>query len=56
MTLGIIRYYAIAFYAKHGYTKVGITFFELGNENHENLVLVGPDANPSFLRTAFGSR
>ena len=35
---------AIAFYAKHGYTKVGITFFELGNENHENLVLVGPDA------------
>jgi diamine N-acetyltransferase len=33
---------AIAFYAKHGYTKVGITFFELGNEKHENVVLIGP--------------
>jgi len=35
---------AIAFYAKHGYTKVGITFFELGNKKHENVVLVGPAA------------
>ena len=35
---------AIAFYAKHGYTKVGITFFELGNAKHENVVLVGPAA------------
>ena len=32
---------AIAFYEKHGYSKVGITFFELGNEKHENVVLVG---------------
>ena len=36
---------AIAFYAKHGYTKVGITFFELGNEKYENVVLVGPAAS-----------
>jgi len=35
---------AIAFYSKHGYTKVGITFFELGNKKHENVVLVGPAA------------
>ena len=35
---------AIAFYAKHGYTKLGITHFELGNEKHENLVLGGRDA------------
>jgi diamine N-acetyltransferase len=35
---------AIAFYAKHGYTKVGITFFEFGNEKHENVVLVGAAA------------
>ena len=35
---------AIAFYAKHGYTKVGITFFELGGEKYKNLVLVGRDA------------
>jgi GNAT superfamily N-acetyltransferase len=35
---------AIAFYAKHGYTKVGITYFELGNETHENVVLVGAAA------------
>jgi ribosomal protein S18 acetylase RimI-like enzyme len=32
---------AIAFYAKHGYTKVGTTFFELGNEKHQNVVLLG---------------
>jgi ribosomal protein S18 acetylase RimI-like enzyme len=35
---------AIAFYSKHGYTKVGITFFELGDEKHENVVLVGAAA------------
>ena len=28
--------------AKHGYTKVGISFFELGSKKHENMVLVGP--------------
>jgi ribosomal protein S18 acetylase RimI-like enzyme len=35
---------AIAFYAKHGYTQVGITFFELDNEKHENVALVGTAA------------
>jgi ribosomal protein S18 acetylase RimI-like enzyme len=35
---------AIAFYAKHGYTKLGITYFELGNQKHENLVLGRRDA------------
>jgi diamine N-acetyltransferase len=34
----------IAFYGKHGYTKIGITFFELGNDKYENVVLVGPAA------------
>jgi GNAT superfamily N-acetyltransferase len=32
---------AIAFYAKHGYTRLGTTYFELGEARHENLVLVG---------------
>lgn len=32
------------FYATHGYTERGVTFFKLGHEDHENLVLVGPDA------------
>lgn len=31
--------HAIAFYKKHGYTKLGITHFDLGNEMHENIVL-----------------
>ena len=35
---------AIAFYAKHGYFKIGSTFFELEDEKHENLVLVRKDA------------
>jgi len=35
---------AISFYVKHGYTKLGITHFELGNEKYENLVLGGRDA------------
>ena len=35
---------AIAFYTKHGYTKVGITQFRLGDNDHENLVLVGNPA------------
>lgn len=35
---------AIAFYAKHGYFKVGVTSFDLADEKHENLVLVHRDA------------
>ena len=35
---------AIAFYTKHGYTKLGVTYFKLGNKSHENLVLVGRNA------------
>jgi diamine N-acetyltransferase len=35
---------AIAFYAKYGYTKIGITQFRLGNKDHENHVLVGREA------------
>lgn len=34
---------AISFYAKHGYVKLGITYFQLGDEKHENFVLAGPD-------------
>lgn len=29
---------AIAFYLKQGYTQIGSTFFQLGNEQHENFV------------------
>lgn len=35
---------AIGFYAKHGYRNIGVTYFELGGEKHENFVLVGKDA------------
>lgn len=44
LTVNSKNSHAIAFYAKHGYTKLGLTHFELGNEKHENLVLVGRDA------------
>jgi ribosomal protein S18 acetylase RimI-like enzyme len=44
LTVNSKNLHAIAFYAKHGYTKLGITHFELGNEKHENLVLGGRDA------------
>jgi diamine N-acetyltransferase len=30
---------AIAFYTSHGYSKIGMTFFKLEGEKHENLVL-----------------
>jgi diamine N-acetyltransferase len=35
---------AIAFYTKHKYHKLGITYFALGDEKHENLILVSQDA------------
>jgi diamine N-acetyltransferase len=35
---------AIAFYARQGYSKVGTTYFVLGEARHENHVLVGGDA------------
>ncbi len=35
---------AIEFYTKHGYAKLGITYFELGDGKYENLVLGGRDA------------
>lgn len=35
---------ARSFYAKHGYVQVGVHYFELGADKHENLVLVGPQA------------
>jgi diamine N-acetyltransferase len=35
---------AIAFYARQGYSKVGTTYFVLGEGHHENHVLVGRDA------------
>ena len=36
---------ALAFYARQGYTKVGITYFVLGDGRHENHVLVGGGAH-----------
>ena len=35
---------AVAFYAHQGYTKVGTTYFVLGEGRHENHVLIGADA------------
>lgn len=35
---------AIAFYDRQGYTKIGTTWFVLGEGRHENHVLVGPGA------------
>ena len=35
---------AISFYARQGYSKVGTTYFVLGEGRHENHVLVGGDA------------
>jgi ribosomal protein S18 acetylase RimI-like enzyme len=35
---------AAAFYAHQGYTKVGTTYFTLGEGRHENHVLMGPNA------------
>lgn len=34
---------AIAFYARQGYARVGTTYFVLGQDRHENHVLVGHD-------------
>lgn len=36
--------HAIAFYARHGYNRVGTTYFLLGEHRHENHVLIGDDA------------
>jgi ribosomal protein S18 acetylase RimI-like enzyme len=36
---------AIAFYEHQGYTKVGTTYFVLGQGRHENHVLIGRDPN-----------
>ena len=44
LTVNAMNNRAIAFYAKHGYTKVGTTQFRLGDNDHENLVLVGNEA------------
>jgi diamine N-acetyltransferase len=35
---------AIAFYARHGYAKVGTSHFCLGKSRYKNHVLVGTDA------------
>jgi diamine N-acetyltransferase len=35
---------AITFYAKHNYRKLGVTYFTLGHQRHENVVLAGQDA------------
>ena len=35
---------AIAFYAMHGYSNIGVAEFRLGSERHENFVLVAKNA------------
>ncbi len=34
---------ALAFYKRHGYCQIGTTYFALGQSQHENHVLIGPD-------------
>jgi diamine N-acetyltransferase len=34
---------ALAFYQHQGYTQVGTSYFALGDTQHENHVLLGPD-------------
>ena len=43
LTVNAKNHRAIAFYAKHGYTKIGATQFRLGDNDHENHVFVGSD-------------
>ena len=42
LTVNAQNHRAIGFYAHQGYTKVGTTYFVLGEGRHENHVLVGP--------------
>lgn len=35
---------AIAFYARRGYNRIGVAYFSLGGNEHENLVLIGSAA------------
>jgi hypothetical protein len=44
LTVNVKNSRAIAFYTKHGYSKIGVTYFRLGGESHENHVLLGSDA------------
>lgn len=37
---------AIAFYVRQGYNRVGTTYFVLGEDRHENHVLIGCNAQP----------
>lgn len=45
---------AITFYARQGYSKVGITYFTLGQGRYENHVLVGAEA--AYLRSRQAER
>jgi len=47
LKVNAMNHRAIAFYAHHGYTRVGTAYFELGAARHENHVLVcGRGLNP----------
>ncbi len=43
LTVNAANALAIGFYAKHGFSKIGTSRFVLGNESHENHVLVAGD-------------
>ena len=44
LTVNSKNHRAIDFYFKNGYKKIGTTYFSLGEEKHENLVLSNPAA------------
>ena len=43
LTVNSMNHRAIAFYMRRGYEKIGVTYFRLGNELHENFVLSRQD-------------
>jgi ribosomal protein S18 acetylase RimI-like enzyme len=42
LTVNVRNEPAIAFYRKHGFIRIGLDYFELDGQRHENHVLVGP--------------
>lgn len=44
LTANVRNANALAFYKRQGYSQIGTTYFALGQSQHENHVLVGPDA------------
>lgn len=44
LTVNVHNSNALAFYQRRGYCQIGTSYFALGESQHENHVLIGPDA------------